>query len=82
MNDRSQHIVVVGAGAFGALVSYSLARKGCKVTLIDKDLPGRATSASAGGLWAVGESIGLEKDRPVLQVTYSQRRQSHCRKVR
>jgi hydrogen cyanide synthase HcnC len=53
------NIVVAGGGVFGCLVSYVLSRHGCKVTLIDKDLPGGATSASAGGLWAVGESIGL-----------------------
>ena len=53
------NIVVAGGGVFGCLVSYVLSRNGCSVTLIDKDLPGRATSASAGGLWAVGESIGL-----------------------
>ena len=53
------NIVVVGGGVFGCLVSYVLARHGCQVTLLDKDLPGSATSASAGGLWAVGESIGL-----------------------
>jgi len=51
--------IVVGGGAFGSLVAYMLAREGQQVTLLDKDLPGRATSASAGGLWAVGESIGL-----------------------
>lgn len=53
------NIVVVGGGVFGCLVSYVLARRGCQVTLLDKDYPGSATSASAGGLWAVGESIGL-----------------------
>jgi hydrogen cyanide synthase HcnC len=53
------NIVVVGGGVFGCLVTYVLARRGCQVTLLDKDLPGSATSASAGGLWAVGESIGL-----------------------
>jgi hydrogen cyanide synthase HcnC len=53
------NIVVVGGGVFGCLVSYVLSRRGCEVTLLDKDLPGRATSASAGGLWAVGESLGL-----------------------
>ncbi|MGI9290419.1 MAG: NAD(P)/FAD-dependent oxidoreductase [Gammaproteobacteria bacterium] len=53
------NIVVVGGGVFGCMVTYMLSRHGCKVTLIDKDLPGKATSASAGGLWAVGESIGL-----------------------
>jgi hydrogen cyanide synthase HcnC len=52
-------IVIVGAGAFGSVLTYILSKRGCEVTLIDKDLPGRATSASAGGLWPVGESIGL-----------------------
>ena len=30
-----------------------------RVLVLDKDLPGRATSASAGGLWPVGEAVGL-----------------------
>jgi len=53
------NIVVVGGGAIGSVVTYVLSRRGCKVTLIDKDFPGKATSASAGGLWPVGEAIGL-----------------------
>lgn len=30
-----------------------------KVALIDAKRPGNATRASAGGLWAIGESVGL-----------------------
>ncbi len=52
-------VVVIGGGAIGCAVTYALSRRGCQVTLLDKALPGRATAASAGGLWAVGESIGL-----------------------
>ena len=34
-------------------------RKNLKVALIDAKRPGNATRASAGGLWAIGESVGL-----------------------
>lgn len=52
-------VVVVGGGVIGCAVAYVLSRRGCRVTLLDQALPGRATAASAGGLWPVGESIGL-----------------------
>jgi glycine/D-amino acid oxidase-like deaminating enzyme len=40
-------------------VAYELARRSISVLLLDRSLPGRATSASAGGLWPVGEAVGL-----------------------
>jgi len=52
-------VVVVGGGALGSCVAYALARRGVAVTLLDASTPGRATSASAGGLWPLGESLGL-----------------------
>jgi hydrogen cyanide synthase HcnC len=52
-------VIVVGGGVIGCAVAYELARRSVHVTLVDKSLPGRATSASAGGLWPVGESVGL-----------------------
>lgn len=52
-------VVVVGGGAVGSCVAYALARRGVPVTLLDASTPGRATSASAGGLWPLGESLGL-----------------------
>jgi hydrogen cyanide synthase HcnC len=52
-------VVIVGGGVIGFAVAYELARRGVSVRLLDKDLPGRATSASAGGLWPVGEAVGL-----------------------
>lgn len=52
-------VVVVGGGVIGCAVAYELAGRSARVLLLDKSLPGRATSASAGGLWPVGEAVGL-----------------------
>jgi len=52
-------VVIVGGGVIGFAVAYELARRKVRVEILDKDLPGRATSASAGGLWPVGEAVGL-----------------------
>src|SRR5688572_7468847 len=51
--------IVVGGGVIGCACAYELARRGARVTLVDKSLPGRASSASAGGLWPLGEAVGL-----------------------
>ncbi|HWM95852.1 MAG TPA: FAD-dependent oxidoreductase [Streptosporangiaceae bacterium] len=40
----SQRVVVVGAGILGAAVAARLAAAGLRVTLLDQDQPGRATS--------------------------------------
>ncbi|MFT5050011.1 MAG: hydrogen cyanide synthase HcnC [Chlamydiales bacterium] len=55
----SHEFVIVGGGVFGCAVAYELAKRSRDVLLIDKALPGRATSASAGGLWPIGEAVGL-----------------------
>jgi len=52
-------VVIAGGGVIGCSVAYALSRRGFQVTLLDSSYPGRATSASAGGLWPIGESIGL-----------------------
>jgi hydrogen cyanide synthase HcnC len=52
-------VIVVGGGVIGCAVTYELARRSVPVLLLDRSLPGRATSASAGGLWPVGEAVGL-----------------------
>jgi hydrogen cyanide synthase HcnC len=53
------HVVVIGGGVIGCSVAYFAARRGLDVTLVDVPRRGRATSASAGGLWPMGESVGL-----------------------
>jgi hydrogen cyanide synthase HcnC len=57
--DNAPDVIVVGGGVIGCAVAYELARRAVRVLLLDKSLPGRATSASAGGLWPVGEAVGL-----------------------
>jgi hydrogen cyanide synthase HcnC len=52
-------MVIVGGGVIGCAVAFYAAKRGLRVTLIDQPKRGRATSASAGGLWPVGESVGL-----------------------
>jgi hydrogen cyanide synthase HcnC len=58
MNGHST-VVVVGGGVIGCAVAYYAAARGLEVTLVDIPKRGRATSASAGGLWPMGESVGL-----------------------
>ena len=57
--NRSADVVVVGGGVIGCAVAYFAASRGLRVTLVDQPKRGRATSASAGGLWPLGESLGL-----------------------
>ncbi|MBK5540684.1 cyanide-forming glycine dehydrogenase subunit HcnC [Pseudomonas sp. TH05] len=53
-------VIIAGGGVIGASCAYQLSkRKHLKVALIDSKRPGNATRASAGGLWAIGESVGL-----------------------
>src|SRR5579883_1701155 len=52
-------VIVVGGGVIGCAAAYELARRSVSVLLLDQSYPGRATSASAGGLWPVGEAVGL-----------------------
>lgn len=56
---RAADVVVVGGGVIGCAVAFYAARRGLSVALVDQPKPGRATSASAGGLWPLGESSGL-----------------------
>ena len=55
----SPSVLVLGGGVIGSAVAYYAARRGLAVTLVDQPRRGCATSASAGGLWPVGESMGL-----------------------
>ncbi len=57
--NRSSDVVVIGGGVIGCAVAYYAAKRGLRVTLVDQPKRGRATSASAGGLWPLGESVGL-----------------------
>ncbi|KGA96688.1 oxidoreductase [Alkalihalobacillus alcalophilus ATCC 27647 = CGMCC 1.3604] len=43
-----KHYVIIGAGILGASTAYHLARKGEKVTIIDRNDQGKATNVAAG----------------------------------
>src|SRR5262245_29780687 len=57
--NKGYDVIVVGGGVVGCAIAFELAREGATVCLVDHSLPGRATSASAGGLWPLGEAVGL-----------------------
>lgn len=44
-NPHASRVAVVGAGILGAAIAFHLALRGAKVTLFERDEPGRATSA-------------------------------------
>src|SRR5450830_1741542 len=58
--NRTYDVVIAGGGVIGASCAYHLSRRqNLRIALIDAKRPGNATRASAGGLWAIGESVGL-----------------------
>ncbi|MFC0399369.1 cyanide-forming glycine dehydrogenase subunit HcnC [Paraburkholderia rhizosphaerae] len=58
--NRQYDVVVAGGGVIGASCAYHLSRRrDLNIALIDAKRPGNASRASAGGLWAIGESVGL-----------------------
>ena len=44
---KSKEAVVVGAGIIGSSIAYELSKRGVKVTLIEKNMPGSACSGSS-----------------------------------
>jgi glycine oxidase len=52
-------VIVIGAGVIGCAVAREVGRRGCAVTVIERDSPGRrATWAAAGMLSPLGEAGG------------------------
>jgi len=57
---KNTDIIIVGGGVIGTSIAYQLSKDpSLSVMLIDTKKAGNATQASAGGLWAIGESVGL-----------------------
>ncbi len=60
MTNKNYDIIIVGGGVIGSAVAYFLSQDSeLSIALIDKKRAGNATRASAGGLWPIGESVGL-----------------------
>lgn len=59
-SNKKYDIVIAGGGVIGASCAYFLSKQqDLKIALVDLKKPGNASRASAGGLWAIGESVGL-----------------------
>lgn len=60
MSKQKSDIVIVGGGVIGMAVAYFLSKNAdASITAIDIKKRGNASWASAGGLWPIGESVGL-----------------------
>ncbi|MEE3365642.1 MAG: FAD-dependent oxidoreductase, partial [Planctomycetota bacterium] len=58
MTSSTVDVVIAGGGVAGHATAWELSRRDLEVLVIDRHRPGRATSASAGGLWPIGEAVG------------------------
>ena len=62
MADRPRHVVVCGAGVVGAAVAYFLARRGVRVTVVERSGVACAASGKSGGFlaldWCDGSPLG------------------------
>ena len=62
------HIVVAGAGVFGASIAFALARQGARVTIVDPAPVGANASGVAAGMLA-----------PVFEALFDQRPEHFAR---
>ncbi|MEM1450632.1 MAG: FAD-dependent oxidoreductase [Planctomycetota bacterium] len=58
MSDAPRHVAVVGAGALGGWTALHLARRGCRVTLVDAWGPGHARASSGGETRVIRRGYG------------------------
>ena len=63
-----RHFTVVGAGTVGVCCAFALLRDGHRVTLIDRDEPGRGCSFGNGGMIQIGASVPVATPGVLRQV--------------
>ena len=63
-----RHFTVVGAGIVGVCCAFALLRDGHRVTLIDRDEPGRGCSFGNGGIIQIGASVPVATPGVLRQV--------------
>ena len=63
-----RHFTVVGAGTVGVCCAFALLRDGHRVTLIDRDEPGRGCSFGNGGIIQIGASVPVATPGVLRQV--------------
>ncbi|HEX6940003.1 MAG TPA: glycine oxidase ThiO, partial [Longimicrobiales bacterium] len=52
MSGRAPDVVIVGGGVIGCALAWELARRGAGVTVVEREVPGRAATWAAGGMLA------------------------------
>lgn len=62
----SQHVVVVGAGLLGLAAAAQLARRGHRVTVLERAIPGAEASTAAAGI--LGPQLEHDDDGPTLDL--------------
>ena len=65
---RRRRFTVVGAGIVGVCCAFALLRDGHRVTLIDRDEPGRGCSFGNGGIVQIGASVPVATPGVLRQV--------------
>ena len=58
-SDAGQQVIVVGAGVVGLCVAWHLARRGARVTVVDRDEPGRGCSYGNSACLSAGSVAPL-----------------------
>lgn len=64
MNDKTDSILVIGAGIIGTAIAHDLQRRGRQVVLIDRDAPGRG--ASFGNMASIAVTEFMPASRPAI----------------
>jgi len=68
VNESAPHVTVIGAGIVGICCAAWLQRSGCRVTVIDRDEPGRGASYGNAGMLQVDSCVPLGTPGIVGQV--------------
>ncbi len=71
--DSKSNIVVIGGGIIGCSVAWQLARKGIKVTLIERGQPGEEASGAAAGMLAPQAEVAHGSNGPLFELCLASR---------
>jgi glycine/D-amino acid oxidase-like deaminating enzyme len=60
----ANHVVIVGAGIMGASIGYHMAKRGARVTILEKERPGAGTTQNSFAWLNAGE----KRPRPYYEL--------------
>jgi glycine oxidase len=68
---KSTDVLIIGGGVIGCSIAYQLAKRGKKVTLVEKDTIGDHASGVAGGM--LGAQVEYEDYGPIVDFSLASR---------